>query len=363
MSRIRRWPAGGLRRLLSGCALSSLAALLLRAHPLAAAEPSRTVAPVPGFELIALGTEGGLHDGDLSAWLLRAPGDRHYLGLDAGTVLPGIAAALRRHAFDDFPLPARTGWTRQGWLFREGISGWFVSHPHLDHVAGLLVASTDDLPKPIYGLPVTLDALSRDYFNWSAWPNFADRGAPPALGRYALQSHPAGQRFAVAGTRLQGRIFDLQHDRMRSSMLLLQENEAWFAYFGDTGPDRPQASHCLADSWSVLAPLIRRHRLAGMVIEVSYPDGVDDAHLYGHLTPAWLLAELHRLAAAVGGPRPLAGLAVVIGHIKPSLRAGPSAREVIRRELRQGNDLGVRFLLPQQGQRLWLALPHASRPI
>ena len=310
-----------------------------------------------GFELIALGVAGGLTDGDLSAWLLRAPGDRHYLGLDAGTVLPGIAAGLKQHAFDDFPWPATRGWTRQGLLFREGISGWFISHPHLDHVAGLVIASIDDLAKPIYGLPVTLDALSRHYFNWSAWPNFADRGTPPALARYHLQPELPGTTFAVAGSELQGQIFELQHDRMRSSMLLLRRGPAAFAYFGDTGPDQPQASQCLARIWAALAPLVRARQLTGMVIEVSYPDGVDDQHLYGHLTPHWLLSELHRLAREVGGPQPLAGLTVVIGHIKPDLRLDHDTRRLIRNELRQGNDLGVHFVLPLQGQRVWLPLP------
>ncbi|MHC1480815.1 MBL fold metallo-hydrolase [Frateuria aurantia] len=341
---VLRWLAGLLM-------LVAVAPLLAAPRPLPSAR---------GFELIALGVNGGLTDGDLSAWLLRAAGDRHYLGLDAGTVLPGIAAGLRQHAFDDFMATPGSALTRQGQIFTDGISGWFISHPHLDHVAGLLIASTDDTAKPVYGLPQTLDALSRNYFNWSAWPNFADRGPAPALGRYRFQPHVPGELFPLQGTQLQGQLFELKHDRMISSMLLLHEGMAWFAYFGDTGPDQVQGSHCLADIWTALAPLIRQRQLSGMVIEVSYPDGIDDQHLYGHLTPAWLLTELHRLAAAVGGRQPLAGLTVVIGHIKPSLRAGHDPRQLIERQLRQGNDLGVRFVLPRQGQRLWLPAPPAA---
>ena len=148
-------------------------------------------------------------------------------------------------------------------------------------MAGLVIASTDDLAKPIYGLPVTLDALSRHYFNWSAWPNFADRGTPPALARYHLQPELPGTTFAVAGSELQGQIFELQHDRMRSSMLLLRRGPAAFAYFGDPGPDQPQASQCLARIWAAPAPLVRAPQLTGLPIEVSYPAGADDHHRHG----------------------------------------------------------------------------------
>lgn len=335
--RPRRWFAGGLLPLL-------LAACLAVAAP----------APAPSFELIALGVQGGLQDGDLSAWLARAPGDSRYIAMDAGTLLPGLQRSYERGAFAHLPIPADTTLTPAGYLLREAIAGYFVSHPHLDHVAGLLIAATDDSRKPIYGLASTLDGLARDYFNWNAWPNFADRGAPPALGQYRLAAQPPGQWFAIEGTSLRGLLLPLQHDRMESSMLLLRAGDAYLAYFGDTGADAVQHGTRLAEAWRTLAPLVRQGALKGIVIETSYPDDVADDKLYGHLTPRWLARELHALAAQAGGNAALRGLPVVIGHIKPSLQAGRDARRLIESQLQAGNDLQVRYLLPRQGQRIEL---------
>lgn len=304
----------------------------------------------PAFELVALGVEGGLHDGNLSAWLARAHGDRQALLLDAGSVLPGIQRALQRGTLQP-PAPDDAALSPAGQVLRDGIAGYFISHPHLDHVGGLLIAATDDSRKPIYGLASTLDALSSDYFNWSAWPNFADRGSAP-LGQYRLEAHPPGQWFAIAGTSLHGLLLPLQHDRMTSSLLLLRSGDAYLAYFGDTGPDQPQHSGALAAAWELLAPLARQGQLKGMLIESSYPDGVPADKLFGHLTPQWLLQELHVLAARAGGGQALRGLPVVVTHIKPSLKAGVDPRGLIGRQLQDGNDLGVRFVLPQQGDRI-----------
>lgn len=309
-------------------------------------------APAPSFEVIALGVQGGLEDGDLSAWLARAPGEDRYIAMDAGTLLPGLRRAYDQGAFERLPIPADTALTPPGYLLREAIAGYFVSHPHLDHVGGLLIAAPDDSAKPIYGLATTLDALSRDYFNWSAWPNFADRGAAPALGQYRLLAPGEDREFAIDGTALHARLLPLQHDRMVSSALLVRAGQDWLAYFGDTGPDAVQHSTRLAEAWKRLAPLLRSGRLRALVIETSYPDGVADERLYGHLTPHWLLAELHALARETGGEAPLRGLAVVVTHIKPSLGDGPDPRQQIRAQLQAGNDLGVRFLFPRQGDRL-----------
>jgi 3',5'-cyclic-nucleotide phosphodiesterase len=313
------------------------------------------IARAADFELVALGVHGGLSDGNLSAYLVRVPGRPQYLALDAGSVLPGIAAAQAQGAFADSQPPTGDPLTPNGYVFRQAIGAYFISHAHLDHVEGLLIAATDDVgPKPIYGLSSTLDALSTDYFNWRAWPNFADRGAPPALGRYRLTAESPGQAFAVADTGLSATLYPLTHDRVTSSMILLRREDAYLAYFGDTGADAVQHSAALDQAWQVLAPLRRRHALRALVIECSYPNDVPDAQLFGHLTPAWLLKELHRLAQAAGGPEALRGLTVLVTHIKPSLLAGRDPSALIAAQLAAGNDLGVRFVFPRQGQRFLL---------
>jgi 3',5'-cyclic-nucleotide phosphodiesterase len=44
----------------------------------------------------------------------------------------------------------------------------------------------------------------------------------------------------------------------------------------------------------------------------------------------------------------LKGLPVVVSHIKYSL-TGEQPQEAIRKELEAGNDLGVQFVIPEQG--------------
>lgn len=46
-----------------------------------------------GFEVVALGVDGGVSDGNLTSYLIRDDSQPVYLALDAGSVLPGIAKA------------------------------------------------------------------------------------------------------------------------------------------------------------------------------------------------------------------------------------------------------------------------------
>jgi 3',5'-cyclic-nucleotide phosphodiesterase len=62
---------------------------------------------------------------------------------------------------------------------------------------------------------------------------------------------------------------------------------------------------------------------------------------------------LHQLADMVDPNSPetaLAGLSVVVTHIKPHLDTGEQAREVVKRQLDERNDLGLRLLFPEQGE-------------
>lgn len=104
-----------------------------------------------------------------------------------------------------------------------------------------------------------------------------------------------------------------------------------------------------------MAPLAREKKLRGVFLEVSFPDGHPDELLFGHLTPSWMMAELRRLAQLTDSERPgsaLRGLAVIVTHIKPSLKQGPSPRERIAEQLAEQDDLDVTFVFPQQGQRI-----------
>ena len=137
-------------------------------------------------------------------------------------------------------------------------------------------------------------------------------------------------------------------------MILVSRNNQSFAFFGDTGPDEVEKSKNLDAIWRVLGDEIKAKRLKGLIIETSYPDGVPDSKLFGHLTPQWLLKELGHLQGYAGGAEALKGLTVIISHVKPSLKAGADPEKQIMAELDKGNDLGVKFVRMQQGDRLEL---------
>ena len=49
-----------------------------------------------------------------------------------------------------------------------------------------------------------------------------------------------------------------------------------------------------------IAPLIKSKQLKAIFIETSFPDEQPDKTLFGHLTPHWLMKEMHDLAGITG---------------------------------------------------------------
>lgn len=166
-----------------------------------------------GFEVVALGVEGGVTDGNLTSYLIRDDSQPLYLALDAGSVLPGIAKALEKGSFPDITDEMAAPLTRQGYIFRQRINSYFISHAHLDHVSGLIIGSPDDSKKTIYASADTIDVLRNYYFNWRVWPNFTDSGSGTRLGTYRMQLVRPAQSLSLGLTRLTGEMYPLSHDK------------------------------------------------------------------------------------------------------------------------------------------------------
>ncbi|UCQ18610.1 3',5'-cyclic-nucleotide phosphodiesterase [Edwardsiella tarda] len=303
-----------------------------------------------GFQVVALGSGGGLSGDNLPAYLIRHERDTRYLGLDAGSTLPGIAKALAQGSFPEASAERAAPWTPQGYVLRELIVAYFISHAHLDHVAGLLLAAPEDSRKPIYTLANSAETLRNHYFNWKSWPNFSDAGQGQRLGTYRIHSVRPAQRFALGNSGMSAQVYPLSHGGVTSAMILLERSGEYFAYFGDTGADSVEQSSHLDRIWRRLGPLLASGALQGMIIETSFSDAVPQARLFGHLTPHLLNQELTNLARYSGGASALAGFPVVIAHIKPSLQAGETAAQTIMAQLAAGNRNGVAFRHLQQGE-------------
>lgn len=294
------------------------------------------------FEVVALGVDGGLNGGNLTSLLVGVRGRGSYIALDAGTLVDGIAKAFpAEHAGD---------------VLRTRVKAYAITHAHVDHVAGLALATTDDVAKPLYALPSTIEALTQHMFNWSLWPNMGDAGTPPLLSRLRYVSTTPGRAQLVEGTGLQITAYPLSHAGTTSTAFLVETAQGdAILHLGDCGSDAIERTDRLALLWERVAPLVRSRRLQAIVLEASYPDARKDDELFGHMTPKHVRQELGRLAAMVSSSAPqqaLYAVTVVVVHIKPSIDGG-DARATIAQEL--GASIhGARVLLPRQGERLAL---------
>ncbi len=339
-------------------------ALALAALAALAAAPPDGAAPAgpSGFRVTVLGAQGGLEDGDLSAFLVEAAGAtapgrpagapapgrpaRKGILVDAGTLVHGIDVARKRGAFPDKTTAA---------VLRDRIGPVLITHPHFDHVMGLIIGSPDDVPRTVYGLPPTLDALRDDVFNGVTWAPFSNEGRG-ALGRYTFARLLPGIPVHLADAGVDVTALPLAHAGGTSTAFFIDAGDAAIVYCGDTGPDAVEHTNALSNVLAQAAPLVRGKRLAAVFLESSYETARPDAQLFGHLTPRYVMAALHELARDVDLAHPktaLAGLDVVITHIKPALD-GKDPRAKIVDELRRENDLGVTFLVPAQGDVLIL---------
>src|SRR5688572_7765445 len=79
---------------------------------------------------------------------------------------------------EDILIDAGTGVQRLSLKELPKIRHIFLTHSHLDHIAGLpLLIDTlfreTDSPVAVHALPETIETLKAHIFNWKIWPDFA----------------------------------------------------------------------------------------------------------------------------------------------------------------------------------------------
>lgn len=218
----------------------------------------------------------------------------------------GVGARRRTTSFlldDDVLIDAGTGAADLSLEEMVGVRRTFLSHAHLDHVAGLFllldsVYSLAPRPMTVHGQAATLEAVSSHLLNNVVWPDFRRIPSPddPTL---VLQPMAPGETLAD-----RGRVFTMVeacHTVPAAGYLVSGPGGgAAFAFSGDTGrcPGFWQALNASA-------------RLDLLVVEVSFPDSKAELAIKtGHHHPASLAAELENLVH-----RPKIGLT----HLKPGL--------------------------------------------
>ncbi len=251
-----------------------------------------------------------------------------------------VSAAARTLGGEAIPDP--------GQVLRRYIKAYLISHPHLDHVAGLILNSPDDSVKNIYAMPFCLEVLKNNYFTWKSWANFADQGEKPFLNKYHYVALTPGEEAAIAYTPFYVEAFPLSHSAPnQSTAFLVRSGDASLLYLGDTGADSIEGSHDLHRLWEEVGLLVKKGKLKALFIEVSFPDEQPDKLLFGHLTPRLLMEEMQELARS-SGEEALKKLPILITHIKP---AG-NKETLIKTELAARNSLQLRLIFPEQAKRL-----------
>lgn len=290
------------------------------------------------FSVVPLGVKGGTDESNLSAYAVAAAGMNDYVCLDAGTLHTGIQRALDRKVWSG----DATG------FLRKNIKGYLISHPHFDHVAGLILNSPDDSAKSIYGTASCLSVIQEKHFSWKSWANFGNEGEKPTLNKYTYQTLVPGTEAVIINTSLFVTSYVLSHvSPSESTAFLIRHENHYLLYLGDTGADTIEKSDRLLKLWMAVAPLIRDKKLKGIFIEVSFSNEQPNNLLFGHLTPKLLFHELSVLAELCGKEE-LKDFPIVITHMKPY----KNREEFIKAELQQLNTLNVKLIFPEQARLL-----------
>lgn len=292
------------------------------------------------FQVVPLGIKGGIDEKNLSAYLLAPTDTKDFICLDAGTVNAGIEKAIQNKVFK----------VSTSEVLRKYIKGYLISHAHLDHVSGLIINSPADSSKTVYATEKCMEMMENHYFNDQTWANFGDKGPGFPLKKYHFQTLNLGEETPLSNTSMSVKAFPLSHvNPFESTAFLVKNGDTYALYLGDTGPDAVEKSDKLNALWTAVAPLVKNKQLKGIFIEVSFPNEQPDQFLFGHLTPNYLMKELHILED-LAGKGSLNNFKVIITHLKP-----PAKNIIkIKEQLKTQNDLGLKIIYPEQGKKFEL---------
>ena len=169
----------------------------------------------------------------------------------------------------------------------QSIRHVFLTHAHLDHIAGLpmLVDAifADDLDKPltVHARPETIDALQKHIFNWVIWPDFA---ALPSADKPVLRYRECNPGDTVTINHRDFHAVEVEHT-VPSIGFTVRNSAGSFAVSGDTRTNQTL--------WPVLNAC---DDLRALVIEVSFPDEQRElADISGHYCPQTLTNDLRKL--------------------------------------------------------------------
>lgn len=132
--------------------------------------------------------------------------------------------------FANLELPYESARANGAFVLHNLISTYLITHPHLDHVSGVVINTASfqqtSRPKRLAALPSTIDAIKNHIFNDIIWPNLSDENGGVGLvsymrlvegGNNAL-GHGEGQGYIEVCDGLTVKCWSVSHGQcMRSS--------------------------------------------------------------------------------------------------------------------------------------------------
>lgn len=302
------------------------------------------------FDIIALGTKGGVDDSNISSYLVSVSGADRYIALDAGTLMHGIKKASENGHFDHLKSDI---WETEANILLNHIDAYCITHPHLDHITGMMLAGPFDNHKYIYGSQKTINILVDHVFLSPIWGNFSTEGNEN--GKWDLVRMNENLWYDIPGNQLKIKYFTLCHScPNESSAFLIEHNNSFLLYFGDTGADLVENSDKLELIFNEITPMIKRGQLKAIFIESSFSNERNNDELYGHLKPELLGMELEKLAYKISPKsinKALSGIKLFITHIKPDYRKINSSEKLIINEINQLNTYGAETIIIKQSDK------------
>lgn len=243
---------------------------------------------------------------------------------------------------------------------------YLISHPHLDHISGLIVNSSglsEKYPKQVYGSNYTTSSIQKYIFNDVIWPNMVN------YKMIKLNPNPYNVDFRINDNNYIITMFELCHGRFpktkesyQSTAFLIQYPilKSYLLVFGDFESDTASNLKSNENIWQLVAPLIISDKLSSIIMECSHYGST--SALYGHLTPDHLFLELKQLKSQClklndKMINPLVGLKIIINHVKePVIETTKDElfdpRMLILKRLNELNEregLGVKFSIALSG--------------
>jgi len=188
---------------------------------------------------------------------------------------------------DDVLLDAGTGIGDLGIDDLHAIRHVFLTHAHLDHIAGLPMLvdcnfeEDFETPVTVYAREETLQAIREHLFNDVIWPDFTRLPSADNAMLQLVTCNP-GEKITIGCREFHA--VDVQHS-VPSLGFIVQNSGGTFAISGDTRTNRTL--------WPVLNEC---EDLKVLVIEVSFPDELEVlATTAGHYCPRTMCKDLELL--------------------------------------------------------------------